>query len=87
MPLRAENAPSALPRTLRSLLVRAWERMLEPLLDAEETAFLERPWDELSEREKRSFVEASVVRERVLLRRDPDLQRAKKVSDPAWRSN
>lgn len=63
----------------------AWERMLEPLLDAEDTAFLERTWDELSAREKRSFVEASVARERVLLRREPDLQRAKRVTNPEWR--
>lgn len=54
-------------------------------MDAEDTAFLERAWDELSGRERRSFVEASVGRERVLLRRDPDLQRAKKVIDPVWR--
>jgi hypothetical protein len=63
----------------------AWERMLEPLLDAEDTAFLERSWDELSEPEKRRFVEASVTRERILLRRDPDLQRAKRVIEPSWR--
>jgi hypothetical protein len=63
----------------------AWERMLEPLLDAEDTGYLERAWEELSKDEQRKFAEASVTRECILLRRLPEPQRAQEVSAPAWR--
>lgn len=84
-PCNALASEAAKYHQSESRLLWAWERMLEPLVDAEDTAFLERAWDELSARERRGFVEASVARERVLLRRDPDLQRAKKVIEPLWR--
>jgi hypothetical protein len=63
----------------------AWERVLEPLLDAEDTGYLERAWEELSQDEQRKFAEASVTRECILLRRLPDPQRAQEVSAPSWR--
>jgi hypothetical protein len=59
--------------------------MLEPLLDAEHSGFLDRTWEEIRKRDQRAFIEASVMRERILLRRLPDIQRAREVTDPRWR--
>jgi hypothetical protein len=63
----------------------AWERMLEPLVDSADTAYIERCWEELPERDRQRFVEASISQELVLLRRVPDLQRAHLVQSARWR--
>jgi hypothetical protein len=52
----------------------AWERMLEPLLDAEDKGFLGWRLDELSEPERREFVTASLKREKTVFRWLPDRQ-------------
>lgn len=62
------------PRALLSVV-----RILEPLLEAPESAFIERQWQELDDDQLRRFVDAGVRRELILLDRDPDEQRASAV--------
>ena len=54
----------------------AFDRILEPLLESRESGFVERSWEELTTAELRRDVKAGMDRERILLRRSPDLQRA-----------
>ena len=63
------------------LLHPALLRVLEPLLSAPISGFVERHWRELSETELRQFVEAGVRREEILARRDSDWQRAQHVAE------
>lgn len=71
----------------------AYIRIIEPLLEMRESAFVERGWQELTDEELAQFINAGMTRERILLRRSPDLQRAQEVlsrpprelSEPDWR--
>jgi hypothetical protein len=53
---------------LELALNRAWE----PLLEQAPSAFVERSWRDLSDRELRQFVRHGLRREEILLRREPD---------------
>jgi hypothetical protein len=57
----------------------AYNRLVEPVVEAMEFGRIERAWDELSEREQRAFVRASIRRECILLRRSPDVQRSQRL--------
>lgn len=59
----------------------AYVRILAPLLDSLESGHIERRWQELSDRQFRAFVEAGIEREKILLDRSPDLQRAQEVAE------
>jgi hypothetical protein len=66
----------------------AYLRVLEPLLDARDSAFVERRWDELKDAEKTAFLNAGITRERILLNRDSDVARSRRAAgQPAasWR--
>jgi hypothetical protein len=66
----------------------AYLRVLEPLLEARDSAFVERRWDELEFGEKTAFLNAGITRERILLNRRSDVERAlTAVETPAerWR--
>jgi hypothetical protein len=71
----------------------AYIRVVEPLLEMRESGFVERGWEEMSPEDLRQFLEAGFTRERVLLNRSPDLQRAQEVFEreprnflePEWR--
>jgi hypothetical protein len=58
----------------------AFERIVAPLLQAGDSGFIERDSSELSPNELRRFVHAGIVREEILLRRSPDLQRAQDLA-------
>src|SRR2546430_16840820 len=58
----------------------AYVRILAPLLDATDSGLIERRWQELTDRELRRFVEAGMERERIMLDRSPDLQRAQEMA-------
>lgn len=58
-------------------VVLAWWRILEPLLDWQESGFTERHWSELSDDEFQRFVEAGLERESILSSRDDDLSRVR----------
>jgi hypothetical protein len=56
-------------------------RLVEPLAEAHESAFVERSIDELSPTDLRNFLDAGIKRERILLRnRGSDLERAAAVA-------
>jgi hypothetical protein len=57
----------------------AYIRILSPLLDSLDSGHIERRWQEMPDRELRAFVEAGIAREKILLDRAPDLQRAQEV--------
>lgn len=59
----------------------ALERVLAPLLECEPSGFVERHWSELRPKELETFVRAGLARERVLLRRAPEVQRAQEMAD------
>jgi hypothetical protein len=59
----------------------AYARILAPLLNWRESGFVERTWTELSRLERRRFIKAGMVRERILLTRAPDLQRAQQAAE------
>lgn len=63
----------------------AYARIIAPLLDSREAGSIERGWEELTDAELRRFVKAGIERERILLDRPPDLQRAQDNArrDPA----
>jgi hypothetical protein len=54
-------------------------RMVEPLLDHHASGLVERGWHELSRTEKQRFINASVRREEILLKRERDGLRATRV--------
>ena len=56
-------------------------RIVGPLLDASDTAYIERRWNELTNDELRQFIHAGIRREVILLRRSPDAQRAQEIAD------
>jgi hypothetical protein len=64
-------------------------RVIEPLLDARQTAFIERDWIELrdaagqtrSRGELRAFIRAGLERERILLNRPGEIQRAQDIAE------
>jgi hypothetical protein len=58
----------------------AFYRILEPLLEARESGFVERSWDELDRSELSRFIRAGMEREKILLRRSADTQRAQQQS-------
>lgn len=47
----------------------AYCRILEPLLDAYESGFIERPWDDMTNAERNQFLAGGVAREMVMLDR------------------
>ena len=51
-------------------------RIVEPLLESRASGFVERSWEELEISELRKFIESGIAREKILLRRSPDTQRA-----------
>ena len=57
----------------------AAERVLEPLADSKRSGRIERRRTELSETELRRFLKAGFDRERIMLNRSPDEQRAQEV--------
>ena len=57
-------------------------RILEPLLEAPASGYVERSWQEMSITELRQFIRAGVTRERLLLRRAPDVERAQEIAAP-----
>lgn len=59
----------------------AYMRILAPLLDCRESGCIERRWEEMSDRELSRFVEAGVDREKILLDRPPELQRAQQYAE------
>lgn len=54
----------------------AYARAVEPLLAGYETAGIERDWRELGDRDLKRYLDLGLRRERLLLKRAPDLQRA-----------
>jgi len=56
-------------------------RLVEPLLEAPESAFTERPWQELSTSEMRAYLRAGVEREMILLSRPDDAAQMQRVID------
>ncbi len=55
-------------------------RILEPLLEASESAFIERHWRELTADEMRAFIRHGIARERILLNRPPSDERAQAIA-------
>lgn len=55
-------------------------RVLEPLLEASQSGYVERSWSELSAKERRDFIDAGIRRELILLNREPALQRATRIA-------
>jgi hypothetical protein len=58
----------------------AFYRILEPLFEGRESGFVERSWDELDRSELSRFIRAGMEREKILLRRSADTQRAQQQS-------
>jgi hypothetical protein len=54
-------------------------RVVEPLLECHESTYIERGWDELERSEFMEFLEAGYRREEILLDREHDLERARKL--------
>ena len=57
----------------------AYEAVVEPLLLGPLTGGIERDWRELSEGEMVRFLRAGIARERIMLNRSPDIQRAQQL--------
>ena len=55
-------------------------RVLEPLLEASQSGYVERSWSELSAKERRDFIDAGIRRELILLNREPALARATRIA-------
>ena len=55
-------------------------RIVEPLMEAAESAFVERQWEEMTERELIAFVRAGIRREKILLSRSPNEVRIREVT-------
>lgn len=55
-------------------------RVLEPLLEASQSGYVERSWSELSAKERRDFIDAGIKREMILLNREPALARATRIA-------
>ena len=55
-------------------------RVLEPLLEASQSGYVERSWSELSAKERRDFIDAGIRRELILLDREPALARATRIA-------
>lgn len=59
----------------------AYTRIVAPLMDALESGFVERRWQEMKSSELRQFVKAGMQRERILLTRAPDVQRTQEAAE------
>lgn len=57
----------------------AWEAVVEPLLLGPLTGGIERDWRELSDTEMVRFIRAGIAREKIVLNRSPDIQRAQQL--------
>jgi hypothetical protein len=55
-------------------------RVIEPLLEASQSGYVERSWSELSAKERRDFIDAGIRRELILLDREPALARATRIA-------
>jgi hypothetical protein len=55
-------------------------RVIEPLLEASQSGYVERSWSELSAKERRDFIDAGIRRELILLDRQPALARAIRIA-------
>lgn len=62
-------------------------RIAGPLLDHYRSGFVERGWEELCNKEKTKFLKAGVVREIILLDRDPDIVRVSSVASKHFKDN
>lgn len=83
----SEFAPLIRDTARRHYVARAdlaLRRVVSPLLDALDTAGIERSVTEFSASELRAFIRAGVKRERLLLRRDADLQRSHTAPRPSY---
>jgi hypothetical protein len=56
-------------------------RVIEPLLEATQSAYIERSYSELTERERRDFIDAGIKRELILLDREPAMTRARRITE------
>jgi DNA-binding transcriptional regulator YdaS (Cro superfamily) len=56
-------------------------RIIEPLLEATQSAYVERSYSELTERERRDFIDAGIKRELILLDREPAITRARRLAE------
>jgi hypothetical protein len=56
--------------------VLSYIRVLGPLIEARDSAFVERCWSDLTDNELLQFVDAGITRERILLNRASDVDRA-----------
>lgn len=59
----------------------AYIRILAPLLDCRESGCIERRWEELSDAELFRFIQAGIEREKVLMDRPPEVQRAQEIAE------
>jgi len=53
--------------------------VIEPLLEGPESAYIERSWDELKPAERKQFITNGYRREKIMLRREHDLERAQSL--------
>jgi hypothetical protein len=56
-------------------------RILDPLVDAPESGFIQRSWRELSTGDLERFVRAGIVREKLLLSRSPYEMRSQEIGE------
>lgn len=79
--VRNEIEQLALKHTAERLEL-AIDRIVEPLLDARRSGFVELDWRELSREKFDQFIDCGWTRERLLLERDDDLRRVAKRRRP-----
>jgi hypothetical protein len=86
-----ERCPTHLRRFVRMLKKRGHEgsprvalaifRVIEPLLQARRSGFIERRWQDMTRNDFVRFVEAGLARETLLLDRSPDVFQAQRASE------
>lgn len=58
----------------------ALQRVVEPLVEAEDAGYIERSWREMESGELETFLKARMKSECILLNRSPDVQRAQEIA-------
>lgn len=58
-------------------------RVFEPLCESADSGYVERLWTELTPAERRSFIDAGIKREIIMLNREPAMGRARRVTGGA----